>query len=170
MAESTPNWWSRNWKWFVPVGCLTVLLLIALFVGGILTLVFGMMKGSDVYAQALDRARTSPAVTAALGTPLEEGLFVSGNWNETGPGGSAELSIPLSGPKGDGTLYVVAKKSAGLWTFSTLVLAAPDGSRIDLLEAPAGESDAVEPDDDSTRDAAPLPDVEPTTAQDDADD
>jgi hypothetical protein len=157
MAESTPNWWSRNWKWLVPVGCLTVLLLIALFVGGIMAFVFGMMKGSDVYAQALEQARASPAVAAAMGTPLEEGLFVSGNWNETGPGGSAELSIPLSGPKGDGTLYVVAEKSAGLWTFSTLVLAAPDGSRIDLLAAPTGD----EPDVDATDDAGPLPDVEP---------
>jgi hypothetical protein len=133
MNDYKPGWWSRNWKWFVPVGCLTMVLLFVLAIAALVFGVFGLMKQSTVYTQAVAEARAHPAVAEAMGSPIEEGTFVSGNFEESGPSGSASLSIPLSGPKGDGTLYVEAKKSAGQWTFSTLVLQAPDASRIDLL-------------------------------------
>jgi hypothetical protein len=163
MVEST-NWWGRHWKWFAPMGCLTIVLLLALVIGGVMALVFGMMKSSDVYAQALDRARASPEVAAVLGTPVEEGLFVTGQWSESATNGSAELSIPLSGPKGDGTLHVVAEKSGGTWRFSTLVIESASG----MQGGDAGEADAAQ-------DAAPLPDlelqpVEPTAPGTDAGD
>jgi len=43
------NWWDRNWKWFVPVGCLGSLILFLGFIAAIMLLVFGMMKSSDAY-------------------------------------------------------------------------------------------------------------------------
>ena len=80
-----PNWWSRNWKWFVPAGCLTVVVLFAAFVGGIVMLVFGSMKQADVYKEALARAQSDPAVAQKLGSPIEPGMFLSGNINVNGP-------------------------------------------------------------------------------------
>ena len=115
------SWWSRNWKWFVPTGCLGLLAAALGFVALIVTLVFGAMKSSDAYREALTRARASPAVQQALGTPIEDGLFMGGNIQVSGPSGHADISFPISGPKGKGTVYVVADKSAGQWTFSTLV-------------------------------------------------
>ena len=129
-----PNWWQRNWKWFVPVGCLSTLLL---FVGGIVllfTFVFGMMKSSDVYGQAVARAKANPEVIAALGSPIVEGYFTSGNIQQSGASGSAELSIPLTGPKGKATIYVEARKSAGVWSFGKLQIEIESShQRIDLL-------------------------------------
>jgi hypothetical protein len=134
-ARTQDNWLTRNWKWFVPVGCLTMLVL---FLGGIAMIAwfaFAMMKQSDVYADAVAQARAHPAAIEALGTPIEEGLFVSGQINVTGPSGDADLAVPLSGPKGKATLYIVASKSAGQWRFSTLQLQPDAGAaRIDLLE------------------------------------
>ena len=47
--------------------------------------------------------------------------------------GEANLSIPLSGPKGKATLYVEAKKSADVWLFQTMVVKIEKtGERIDL--------------------------------------
>jgi hypothetical protein len=43
------NWWDRNWKWFVPVGCLGSLILFLGFIAAIMLLVFGMMKSSGAY-------------------------------------------------------------------------------------------------------------------------
>jgi len=41
--------------------------------------------------------------------------------------------IPISGPKGKGTIYVEARKSAGHWSFLKLfVEVGVDGERIDL--------------------------------------
>lgn len=137
------SWWSRNWKWAAPVGCLVLLLpLLALtgFVGTILAIVFGAIKSTDVYEEALARARSHPAVVEALGQPVEDGLLVGGNIRVSGPSGSADISIPLHGPKGKGTLYAVATKSAGRWEYRTLELEV-DGrdERIDLLLAEAEE-------------------------------
>lgn len=143
-AQPQTSWWSRNWKWVVPVGCLVLLLpVLALtgFVGAILAIVFGTIKSTDVYEEALARARSSPAVVEALGQPVEDGWFMGGNIRVSGPSGSADISIPLHGPKGEGTLYAVAFKSAGRWEYRTLELEM-EGSedRIDLLAEPAGES------------------------------
>ncbi len=129
------TWWDRNWKWFVPVGCLSVLALLAGFVAVVGSIVIGAMRSSDAYEHAVAEARKSAEVAEALGRPLREGLFVSGSIDVKGPSGTASLAIPLSGPKGKGTVYVEATKSAGEWKYSTLLVRV-DGSeeRIDLLE------------------------------------
>jgi hypothetical protein len=116
-----PGWFSRNWKWLVPGGCLVMALLIAGFVAAIMYFVFSMMKSNDAYAHALEVARSNPSVVAALGRPIEEGTFVTGNFEENGPSGVASFQIPLSGPKGAGKVYVEARKSAGQWTYNVMV-------------------------------------------------
>ena len=129
-----PSWFRRNWKWFVPVGCVLPLLACVGFVVAIVAVVFGAIKSSDVYTQALERARSSEEVQAALGTPVEDGWFVSGSININGSSGNADFAIPLSGPNGSATMYVVATKSADRWRFSTLDVAVDDSAeRIDLL-------------------------------------
>ena len=128
------NWWTRNWKWFVPTGCFTVLILFAAFITLIVVIVFSAMKSSDVYKDALKRAKAEPAVIEALGSPIKDGMFVSGRTNVNGASGEANLAIPIYGPKGEGTLYVVAEKSVGAWNYSNLVVEVKKTkNRIDLL-------------------------------------
>ena len=132
--ERSTTWWQRNWKWFVPV-CLGSVVLFAGFIVLILTIVFGMMKSSDAYKDALAMARANPYVQDALGSPFEEGLLVAGNINISGSSGYADLAIPVSGPDGSGTIYVVASKSAGQWTFLKLVVGIKaTNERIYLIE------------------------------------
>lgn len=127
------TWWQRNWKWFVPA-CLGGLVLFAGFIVLIVTIVFGMMKSSDAYKQALAEARTNPYVQEALGSPIEDGILVMGNINVNGSSGHADLAIPVSGPDGDGTIYVVASKSAGQWAILRLVVdIKATNERIDLM-------------------------------------
>jgi len=117
-----PNWFSRNWKWAVPGGCLIILLVGVAFVAAAFFLALGMMKQSDAYKIAVDRAQQNQSVIDALGSPISAGTFVSGSSHVEGPSGDAKLSIPISGPKGKGTVYVEATKSAGVWQFATLVV------------------------------------------------
>ncbi|WP_051710931.1 cytochrome c oxidase assembly factor Coa1 family protein [Andreprevotia chitinilytica] len=116
------NWWDRNWKWFLPLLCVACVVLFAGFIAAIMFAVFGMMKSSDAYVQALAKARATPAVVQALGEPIKEGYFVSGSINESGPSGRAELEIPVTGPRGDGRVFVVAQKSVGQWSILQLVV------------------------------------------------
>lgn len=136
--HSSPGWWQRNWKWFVPM---LAAVLLTLFVGAILAFmsaIFGMIKSSDAYQQPLQRVQHSPAAIAALGEPMKPGWLVMGNINVNGPSGDANLQIPLIGPKASGDLFVEAKKSAGQWSYQTMALQLDEGGkRIDLLEEDA---------------------------------
>ncbi len=138
-VPAPPNWWSRNWKWFVPTGCLTLILLFGLFITLIISVAMGSMKSSDAYKQAVARARANPTVVASLGTPIAEGYFVSGNISVQNDRGNADLQIPISGPKGKAVIYAVAVKSAGQWEFSRLSVAIEGQPELDLLGSEPGE-------------------------------
>ena len=129
------NWWERNWKWFVPTGCLTLILLFVLFVGALVSLAMGAMKSSDIYRQAVAKARANPTVVEKLGTPIAEGYFVSGNINVQNDSGNADLQIPISGPKGKAVIHAVATKSAGKWEYSRLTVSIEGQPAVDLLES-----------------------------------
>jgi hypothetical protein len=121
LPAERPDWFGRNWKWFVP----SVVLLPVLALGGCGgCLFFGLQfafKSSDAYKNAVARVQADPVVTAALGSPVEPGLFTySGNISDAGPIGHAEVVFPISGPKGSGTVYLVADKSGGKWEFKVL--------------------------------------------------
>ena len=119
----------------MPLGGFTVALLFVVFVGSLLLIVFSAAKSTDVYKEALARAKTDPAVIEALGSPIKDGFLVSGNANVNGPSGESNLAIPISGPKSKGTIYVSAKKSLGEWNYSGLVVeVGQTHERIDLLE------------------------------------
>lgn len=132
---SERNWLGRNWKWFVPLlGCMGLTFLIGL-VALVVALVVGAMRSSDVYNGAVARAKLDPSVVLALGTPIGEGWFVTGNIQMSGSSGHADFSIPIHGPKGAATIYAIATKSAGQWKFTTLVVeVSQTRARLDLLQ------------------------------------
>jgi hypothetical protein len=115
-----------------------MLLLVVAFAFFIISIVFGALKSSDAYKTALAKAKADPRVVQALGSPIDDGMFISGKTNVSGTSGQADMTVPISGPKGKGTIYFVASKFAGQWTFSKLMVEiANTGQRIDLIEDPA---------------------------------
>ena len=125
----------------MPAGCLSMLILFVVFAGSIALIVFSAMKSTDVYKEALARAKANPAVIDSLGSPIKEGFLISGNTNVNGASGEANLSIPISGPNGKGTVYVAANKSLGRWNYSGLVVEiAKTHQRIDLLRGSVPEN------------------------------
>lgn len=130
------NWFQRNWKWFVPIGCAGIIAAMVGFFAVIFMIIMGSIKSSDAFKLAMERAGQDARVQEKLGTPIEAGWFISGNIEVNGPSGKADLSIPIHGPRGKGKLYANAAKSAGQWNFSTLLVEVEtDGSRIDLLNS-----------------------------------
>jgi len=123
-----PSWWGRNWKWVVPVGCLTPLIVCGGLISLIVMLVFGVLRNSEVYEQSLARVQGHPEVQAALGTPLEPGLLVTGSINITGSSGHAEISYPVAGPRGSATVHAAADLTAGTWVFTSIVVEPDDGA------------------------------------------
>lgn len=108
-----PSWLQRNWKWVVPIGCLVPVSICDGFVVLILTIVMTAIKSSDPYQDRLDSALADDRVATAIGEPISDGMWINGSIEVDGSTGSANLAIPLSGPKGSATLHVVAEKEAG---------------------------------------------------------
>lgn len=133
------DWWGRNWKWFVPLIGVTGLAVLTAFVAAILWMVFSAIKTSDAYKTPLATAKADARVISALGSPVKEGFFVTGNIHVSGPSGQASLAIPISGPKGQGTIYVEATKAVGQWHYSNLIFEVK-GTRINLQEAPTPQA------------------------------
>ncbi len=133
-SPSQRGWLARNWKWLLATFLLGGLALVF----GVFALIMGAIRSSDVAQASVATAQSNRQVAQRLGSPIEEGWLLSGSVNVSNASGDADLSVPISGPKGKGTVYVTARKSAGRWHYSVMQVAI-DGTdeRIDLLEAAA---------------------------------
>ena len=147
-AGSTPSqpprgWFTRNWAWFLPLGCLGVFALGAVFAMAVVTFVFGVVKSSEPYRHGIGAAKNNPEAVQALGLPIREGYFVAGKINVTGDSGTADLQIPVSGSKAKGKIYVVGEKKMGTWHYEILRLKMDgSGDEIDLGSASEGSLEA----------------------------
>ena len=106
-----------------------------MFVFGIIAIVFGAMKSSDVYKMAYQRAKNDRRVVEALGQPIRDGWIVAGKTEVSGSSGQSDTSFSIRGPRGGATVYAVATKSEGEWQYSKLRVRIDKTSEtIDLLE------------------------------------
>ncbi|QPC92485.1 cytochrome c oxidase assembly factor Coa1 family protein [Mesorhizobium sp. INR15] len=117
----------RNWAiagllvWVVALGGLAVT------IGSIPYI----LKGSDAYHMTMDAVRADDRVKAAIGDDLAANFWIGGSINVNANGtGAAQLSIPVHGAKGKGTVYSTAIRTAGTWSQRLLVV------RVDGVEAP----------------------------------
>lgn len=133
-VEVRKSWWERNWKWFVPTGCVSILLIFVLFIAGIFFGVTSMMKDSDAYKETITKVQHNKLVIEKLGSPIEDDGMTSGSINFINDIGNCDLQIPIKGPKGKGTVFVVAEKR-GIWKYSEMtVLINATKEEIDLLK------------------------------------
>jgi hypothetical protein len=124
----------RSVAMVVGLGCLGLMLVCT---GGFATcglVAYKGLKSSGPYSDAVSRVRASPEAIAALGKPIDTGWLVSGSIHEgLGKGATGQLSIPVHGPKGSGTLYADGDRTGETWHYRQmeLVLKA-SGKRVDL--------------------------------------
>jgi Cytochrome oxidase complex assembly protein 1 len=116
--------WKRNLAIFAGLMALLMVVVSVIF------------DDSEVCKMSFAAAEANPVVRQRLGEPVKRGFFTSGRIEISGPSGHADIAIPVSGPHGKATVYAVARKSAGLWTFETLEIEFDQTSpRVNLLSA-----------------------------------
>jgi len=128
-----PTWFSKNWKWFVPVIVLATAVLFAAFVAIIFAAVNAMFRNSSPYQLAIQRATNSSAVAEEIGVPFHVGWLISGSLNYRNQDGNVDMSIPISGEHGRGRIVVSGKKHGGEWTFETFEVEIDGKDPIPLL-------------------------------------
>jgi len=145
------SWLGRNWKWLLA----TFFLGLVVFAFGIFAIILGVMRDSTVAKNSVERARSSDPVVERLGTPISEGWLVSGSVNVSSGAGDADLTVPIAGPKGKGTVYAVAHMTAGTWTYDKLQVGFEGSAeRVNLL---AMTEAATTPPDNAPAQPAPEP-------------
>ena len=112
-------------------GCLGLILIGILIGGGIFYGVGKALKSNDPYRDSIAAVGTNPDAIAALGEPIEPGFFPSGSINSNNGVGDVDFSIPVSGPKGSGTIRVKGTKASGSapWVYEVWDLTVEGGSQ-----------------------------------------
>ena len=129
---------SKKWIFWGCGGCLTLLVIGGIAAFFIFKGVLGLLEKSPPYQDGLAKARSSAEVKAALGEPIETDGMVSGNINYNNDTGNADLTVPIKGPKGTGTLHIKSAKEPGQnWSSSTLRVTPQGGPPIELLNPPS---------------------------------
>ena len=77
---------------------------------------------------AASKARSSAEVTQLIGQPLNTGRFVKGYLVSKDGNGNADLTIPIHGPLGYGTLVEWAQEDKGNWHICSLLFRSDDAS------------------------------------------
>lgn len=130
------DWFERNWKWLVPATLVIFTVVCAAFISGIVYIVLISVKSSGAYKDAVIIVQHHDTAREVLGEPVRTRWYVMGNINVSGPSGKAELSIPVHGSQGRGTVHLEAEKKAGKWTFKYIILEIEDsGERISLYSS-----------------------------------
>jgi hypothetical protein len=130
------SWFRRNWLWFVPsMGCLTIIVLFILGIGALLVGVTNILSGSAPSEHAFEKASENKQVIRFLGKPIEQKGMTTGSINFNNGDGSADLIIPIKGPKGKAVLRVVAEKFNDVWTYEKLYVTIKEtNEEINLLD------------------------------------
>ncbi len=127
------NWWGRNWKWLVP----TIVTIVILELLGFIVSIMLLMKSSGAYKEAMTEVRASSEVQEALGTPIDDKFFFTGNVNvSSGGNGDGDFTIRVKGPEDSAKVYVEAIKFRGDWHFQLLEVKTKAGQTIDLSDPP----------------------------------
>jgi hypothetical protein len=99
-----------------------------------------MTMKQHIATVAVRRANESVLLRKQLGSPIKQGYFVSGRIVGAGAdSGTADLSIPVSGPLGEGTLILWSQNGLVGWHVCSLVFRSQSGQEIDIAadaEAP----------------------------------
>jgi Cytochrome oxidase complex assembly protein 1 len=116
------------------IGCGIAVIILVLLAAVLLAVVFGAVKSTSVYKEALGRAQHDPRVIAVLGSPVHSGFIVTGNVSVKNNSGTADFSFPISGPKGKADLHAEATLDENGWHYSLLTVLPNQGPPIDLLK------------------------------------
>jgi hypothetical protein len=138
------GWWSRHWRWAMPLGVLAVLLLGVAMVWFVLAQWSRWSRASEPYQEAMRRARCSIELVAVLGEPIRDGFLPSGRLERTaGGGGSSEFVVSLTGPRGEAELFLEAHREHGRWDYPLLYAITGNDEAIDLTALDDAEAATV---------------------------
>lgn len=84
-----------------------------------------MLKG-EAFERSFVSISQNTEVIEVVGEPIKAGYFVMGSIQTSGANGAASLQYSISGPKGEGDVYVKANKEMEAWSLYNVVVHIPE--------------------------------------------
>jgi hypothetical protein len=75
------------------------------------------MEESQPYEYALELINKDEQLIKVLGSPIEKGGMFQGNISWTNGNKVAKITVPISGPKGEGKLFIDATGEGDEWNY-----------------------------------------------------
>lgn len=102
-------------------GCASLVVMVLLLVGGIFYFIFSGIRKTEPFQLTLQAAQSSPELRDQLGEPITLGFMFTGNVNWENGNGTANVHIPLNGPKGSTTVHTIGTKTNNAsWNFTQM--------------------------------------------------
>jgi len=114
------SWFAKNWGWVLGGGCLSIIIIGVLVIGGIIYKVSDAVTESEPYTHAYAKTIENESVIEFLGTPIETNGMGNTSYKYANGSTTADLTIPIKGPKDEGNIIVSAEKINDEWAYKIL--------------------------------------------------
>jgi len=119
------SWWKRNWKWFVSV-CGILLIIISVFIssgmGRIGADLAQAYSDTELYENALEKVKSDQKVNELLGEiePIDKFAILEGAVHFTNENQTVNSTIRLKGAKGNAKLDISADRINNEWNYTKI--------------------------------------------------
>jgi predicted negative regulator of RcsB-dependent stress response len=119
------SWWKRNWKWFVPLSGI-LLIIISVFIssgmGGIGADLAQAYSDTELYENALEKVKSDQKVTELLGEiePIDKLAILEGAVQFTNNNQTVNSTIRLKGTKGKAKMDITADRINNEWEYKII--------------------------------------------------
>ena len=118
------SWWNRNWKWFIPVSAIALILtiLVSSGIGGIGADLAEAYSDTELYENALKKAKSNQKVTELLGEiePIDKLAILEGEVYYTNDNTTVNSTIRIKGVKGKAKMSIIADRINNEWNYKEI--------------------------------------------------
>ena len=119
------SWWKMNWKWFVPVsGILLIIISVSISsgMGGIGADLAQAYSDTELYENALEKVKSNQKVKELLGKiePIDKLAILEGTVHYTNENQTVNSTIRLKGTKGKAKMDISADRIHNEWNYTKI--------------------------------------------------
>ncbi|MBJ2174316.1 hypothetical protein JBL43_08705 [Aureibaculum sp. A20] len=118
------SWWNRNWKWFLPLIGVTVVIVFLIFseVGGMSVDIAKAYSEPDLYDNAFEKVKSDKRVIELLGEiePTDKLAILEGVVKYSNEKKTVYTSIRIIGTKGSGRVDISADLIDNVWNYKKI--------------------------------------------------
>jgi hypothetical protein len=142
LGKPPRGWFSRNWKWLVPV---LLLLIIVVGGGGYACWFFQRVFGNEAYKHSMTKILENKVIKASLGEPIQT-VYLSPAPSIRKDASETDILWTIAGSaEKQAKVHVFQRLMSGKWETSIADVTLPDGKKVSLIDEEEGGAPLFQP-------------------------